>query len=285
MTAGASARRGVLVVVAAITLFACVDVLSKMLGQRMPVAIVIWARFVLFVPIALALAWRPGRGIVWRSGQPWLQLLRSVMLPLQMGLFISAFAALPLADVHAVGSAAPLLVTALSVPLLGETVDWRRWCAVLAGFAGVLLIVRPGFAEVTLPILYVVGGTSLWACYQIVLKVVGRTDGAVTSGVWSAVIGSVVTSVAAWFAWTPPDASGWGLLAAAALVGGLGHIVYSRAFNLAPASTLQPFNYLLLVYGAFFGWLVFGDVPDPRTIAGATIVVCAGLYTFRRAQA
>ena len=112
MTAGASARRGVLVVVAAITLFACVDVLSKMLGQRMPVAIVIWARFVLFVPIALALAWRPGRGIVWRSGQPWLQVLRSVMLPLQMGLFISAFAALPLADVHAVGSAAPLLVTA-----------------------------------------------------------------------------------------------------------------------------------------------------------------------------
>lgn len=285
MTAGASARRGVLVVVAAITLFACVDVLSKMLGQRMPVAIVIWARFVLFVPIALALAWRPGRGIVWRSGQPWLQVLRSVMLPLQMGLFISAFAALPLADVHAVGSAAPLLVTALSVPLLGEHVDWRRWCAVLAGFAGVLLIVRPGFAEVTLPILYVVGGTSLWACYQIVLKVVGRTDNAVTSGVWSAVIGSVVTSVAAWFAWTPPDASGWGLLAAAALVGGLGHIVYSRAFNLAPASTLQPFNYLLLVYGAFFGWLVFGDVPDPRTIAGATIVVCAGLYTFRRAQA
>ncbi len=285
MTAGASARRGVLVVVAAITLFACVDVLSKMLGQRMPVAIVIWARFVLFVPIALALAWRPGRGIVWRSGQPWLQVLRSVMLPLQMGLFISAFAALPLADVHAVGSAAPLLVTALSVPLLGEHVDWRRWCAVLAGFAGVLLIVRPGFAEITLPILYVVGGTSLWACYQIVLKVVGRTDNAVTSGVWSAVIGSVVTSVAAWFAWTPPDASGWGLLAAAALVGGLGHIVYSRAFNLAPASTLQPFNYLLLVYGAFFGWLVFGDVPDPRTIAGATIVVCAGLYTFRRAQA
>lgn len=285
MTAGASMRRGILVVVAAITLFACVDVLSKILGHRMPVAIVIWARFVLFVPIALALAWRPGRGIVWRSGQPWLQLLRSVMLPLQMWLFISAFAALPLADVHAVGSAAPLLVTALSVPLLGEHVDWRRWCAVLAGFAGVLLIVRPGFAEVTLPILYVVGGTSLWACYQIVLKVVGRTDGAVTSGVWSAVVGSVVSSVAAWFVWTPPDASGWGLLAAAALVGGLGHIVYSRAFNLAPASTLQPFNYLLLVYGAFFGWLVFGDVPDPRTIAGATIVVCAGLYTFRRSQA
>ena len=195
--------------VSAITLFAGVDVLSKILGNRMPVAIVIWARFVLFVPLSLALAWRPGRGVVWRSGQPWLQVLRAAMLPVQMWLFISAFAALPLSEVHAIGAAAPLLVTALSVPFLGERVGWRRWCAVLAGFGGVLLIVRPGFKEISLPMLYVVAGASLWACYQIVLKVVGRTDNAATTGVWTAIVGSAMSSVAAWFVWSIRAPSTW----------------------------------------------------------------------------
>ncbi|MFZ9633306.1 MAG: EamA family transporter, partial [Alphaproteobacteria bacterium] len=116
------------------------------------------------------------------------------------------------------------------------------------------------------------------------LKVVGRTDGAATTGVWTAVVGAAFSSFAAWFAWTPPDATGWALLVAAAIVGGVGHIVYSQAFNLAPASTLQPFNYLLLVYAAVLGWLFFGDVPDPWTIGGAAVVVCAGLYTFHRAR-
>jgi drug/metabolite transporter (DMT)-like permease len=282
--ADGAARRGIAVILAAITLFACVDVLSKILGNRMPVALVIWARFVIFVPVALALAWRPGRGIVWRSAYPRLQLLRALILPAQMWLWVSAFAALPLAEVHAIGAAAPLMVTALSVPLLGERVGWRRWGAVLAGFAGVMLIVRPGFAEFRLPMLYVMAGAVCWAFYQIVLKIVGRADSAATTGVWTAVVGSLASSVAAWFVWVPPDAAGWGLLVAAAVVGGAGHIVYSQAFNLAPASTLQPFNYLLLVYAAVFGWLIFGDVPDAWTIGGASLVVAAGLYTFQRAR-
>jgi drug/metabolite transporter (DMT)-like permease len=284
MTAAASTRRGIAVVLVAISLFACVDVLSKILGNRMPVALVIWARFVIFVPVALALAWRPGRGILWRSAYPRLQLLRALILPVQMWLWVSAFAALPLAEVHAIGSAGPLLVTALSVPLLGERVGWRGWLAVLAGFCGVLLIVRPGFAEFRLPMLYVVAGAACWAFYQIVLKKVGRADSAATTGVWTAVVGSLASSLAAWFVWVPPDPVGWALLTAAAVVGGAGHIVYSHAFNLAPASTLQPFNYLLLVYAAIFGWTIFGDVPDAWTIGGAALVVAAGLYTFQRAR-
>jgi drug/metabolite transporter (DMT)-like permease len=280
----AATRRGIAVVAVAITLFACVDVLSKVLGNLMPVAIVIWARFVLFVPVALALAWRPGRGVVWRSAHHGLQVVRALVLPVQMWLYVSAFAALPLADVHAIGAAAPLLVTALSVLILGERVGWRRWAAVVVGFAGVLMIVRPGFAEFRLPMLYVAGGASLWACYQIILKMIGRDDSAATTGVWTAVIGSLASSVAAWFVWMPPDATGWALLAAAAVVGGAGHIVYSHAFNLAPASTLQPFNYLLLVYAAALGWLLFGDAPDSWTIGGAALVVAAGLYTFRQAR-
>ena len=279
---GAGVGRGIAVALVAITLFAAVDVCSKLLGQRMSPIQVVCVRFVLFVPVAVALAMRRGEGLVWRSGMPGLQVFRSLLLPVQMWFYISAFAALPLADVQAIGASAPLLVTALSVPLLGERVGWRRWSAVMVGFAGVVLIVRPGFAEFRLPMLYVVAGTTCWAFYQIILKVVGRVDSAATTGLWTAVIGSLSSSIACAFVWTTPDATGWWLLMAAALTGGLGHIVYSHAFSLAPASTLQPFNYLLLVYAAIFGWLVFGDVPDGWTAVGAGLVVASGLYTFHR---
>jgi drug/metabolite transporter (DMT)-like permease len=279
---GAATRNGIVVAILALTLFAVLDVVSKILGQQMSVIQMIWVRFLIFVPFALALAWRPGTGIAWRSGMPWMQTFRVVVLLVEMWFFLSAFALIPLADAHAIGAAAPLLVTALSVPLLGEKVGWRRWAAVAVGFAGMLLVVRPGFTAFSWPMLYAVAGAVLWAVYQIVLKIVGRTDGAATTGLWTAVLGAALTSLVGPFVWSPPDTQGWVLLVAAALVGGIGHLVYSQAFNMAPASVLQPFTYLLLVYAAIFGWLIFGDVPDRWTVAGATLIVASGLYTFHR---
>ena len=276
------ARLGIAVALAAITMFALLDVVSKVLGARMSVVQILWVRFVLFVPLALALAWRPGTGIAWRSGAPWLQVLRVVVLLVEMWFFLTAFALIPLADAHAIGASAPLLVTALSVPFLGERVGWRRWTAIGVGFVGMLVVVRPGFAEFSVPMLYAVAGAVLWAVYQVLLKIVGRVDGAATSGVWTAAIGAILLSAIGPFAWTTPDAGDWTLLVVAALLGGVGHIAYSHAFNLAPASTLQPFAFLLLVYAALFGWLFFGDVPDLWTVAGATLIVASGLYTFHR---
>jgi drug/metabolite transporter (DMT)-like permease len=278
----ASTRAGILLVVVGITMFAVLDVLSKILGQSLSVVQIIWVRFLLFVPFALALAWRPGQGIAWRSATPALQAIRAVVLLVEMWFFLSAFAAIPLADAHAIGAFAPLLVTALSVPFLGERVGWRRWAAIGVGFGGIMLILRPGFAELTLPILYAVVGALLWAVYQILLKIVGRRDSAATTGVWTAAIGAVGASAIGPFFWTAPDAQGWMLLVIAAFLGGAGHIVYSKAFTLAPASVLQPFTYLLLVYAALFGWLLFGDIPDRWTLAGAALVVASGLYTIHR---
>jgi len=123
---GAASRNGILVAILALTMFAVLDVISKILGQEMSVIQMIWVRFVLFVPFALAMAWRPGAGIAWRSAMPWLQVFRVVLLLVEMWFFLSAFALIPLADAHAIGAAAPLLVTALSVPLLGEKVGQPR---------------------------------------------------------------------------------------------------------------------------------------------------------------
>lgn len=280
----AATRRGMVVAVVAIMMFAGIDVCSKLLGAQMPVIQVIWLRFVFFLPIAVLLAYRPGRGITWRTNRPWLHVFRVVLLVVEMWFFIAAFAAMPLADVHSIGAIAPLLVTALSVPILGERVGWRRWAAIGVGFIGVLVILRPGTTAVGLPAVYALIGASLWAFYQVVLRIVGRYDAAATTALWTAVIGALSSSLVGPFFWEVPSASGWMLLGAVTLLGGFGHTIYSRAFTLAPASTLQPFTYLLLVFATLFGWLIFGDVPDRWTIAGASLIVASGLYTFHRTR-
>ncbi|MBL8700423.1 MAG: DMT family transporter [Alphaproteobacteria bacterium] len=271
-----------LLAVFAILMFAGIDVGSKLLGSRMPVIQIIWLRFVFFIPLAVLLAYRPGGGVQWRSRRPWLQVVRVLILVVEMWFFIAAFAAMPLADVHAIGAIAPLLVTALSVPFLGERVGWRRWAAVGVGFLGMMVILRPGFTAIGLATIYAVVGASLWAVYQIVLRVIGRIDSAETTALWTTLVGAAATSLVGPVFWTPPDAAGWLILVAVTLLGGFGHMVYSRAFTLAPASTLQPFTYLLLVFATLFGWLIFGDLPDVVTMMGAALIVASGLYTFHR---
>ena len=277
----AATGRGVAVMCLGMLLFSIVDVLNKSLAD-LPVVQIIWVRFLVFMPIAAAMAWRPRRGIAWRSNRPGLQLLRSAVLVVEMGMFVWAVKLLPLADVQAISASAPLLVTALAVPLLGEQVGWRRWCAVGAAFLGVMVIVRPGFQQFDAAMLVALAGTLLWAVYQLMLRLVGREDGATTTALWSAVVGAGLTSLVAPAAWVAPDARGWALLAAVAITGSFSHTVVNKAFRLAPAATLQPFTYLMLVFATLFGWLVFGQLPDAWTVAGALVIVASGLYAFHR---
>ncbi len=281
-SAEAASARGVAVMVAGMLLFSIVDLFNKLLGETLPVVQIIWVRYLVFVPLAAAMAWRPGAGIAWRSKRPAVQLLRSAVLVVEMAMFVWAVKLLPLADVQAIAAVSPLLVTALAVPLLGEFVGWRRWVAVTIGFVGELVFVRPGFGVFDGRVLIPLAGTALWAVYQVLLRKVGRDDGAATSALWSAVVGAALTSLVAPAEWVAPDASGWILLAAVAVTGSFSHTVVNKAFTLAPAASLQPCTYLMLVFATLFGWLVFAQVPDFWTIAGATIVVASGLYAFHR---
>ena len=282
MTPSSSTRQGITVMVIGLFLFAWLDVVNKLLGPLMPVTQILWVRFLAFVPIACLMAWRPGQGVAWRTPQPWLQAVRGLLLVAEMGLFVWAFRIMHLADVQAIAAVTPLMVIALSVPMLGETVGWRRWSAVAVGFVGVLLIVRPGFQIIGLGTLIVLAGAALFALYQILLRMVGRTDGAGTSAVWLAMMGAIATSFVAPFDWVWPTLEGWWLLAAAAILGALGHTIYSKAFVLAPAAVLQPFNYLMLVFAVILGWLIFDHLPDMWTFMGAGLIVASGLYAFHR---
>jgi drug/metabolite transporter (DMT)-like permease len=282
MTPSSSTRQGITVMVIGLFLFAWLDVVNKLLGPLMPVTQILWVRFLAFVPIACLMAWRPGQGVAWRTPQPWLQAVRGLLLVAEMGLFVWAFRIMHLADVQAIAAVTPLMVIALSVPMLGETVGWRRWSAVAVGFVGVLLIVRPGFQIIGLGTLIVLVGAALFALYQILLRMVGRTDGAGTTAVWSAMMGAIATSCVAPFDWVWPTLEGWWLLAAAAILGALGHTIYSKAFVLAPAAVLQPFNYLMLVFAVILGWLIFDHLPDMWTFMGAGLIVASGLYAFHR---
>lgn len=278
----AGVGRGMAIALLSVLMFSGVDVFNKLLGQTMPVAQIVWLRFLGYVPIAILMAYRPGAGVAWRSARPGLQALRAVILVVEMGLFVGSLQYIQIADMQAIGAAAPLIVVALSVPLLGEPVGWRRWLAVALGFVGVLVVLRPGFQDLNAGGAMALAGTVLWALYQILLRIVGRVDGAATTALWTATVGAASATLAAPFVWQPPTAWEWVLVTGAVVIGAAGHTLYSRAFVLAPAAAIQPLNYGLLVFAVPFGWLFFGDLPDAWMLTGAALIVGSGLYAFHR---
>jgi drug/metabolite transporter (DMT)-like permease len=170
----------------------------------------------------------------------------------------------------------------LSVPLLGERVGWRRWSAVLVGFVGVLLIIRPGFAKIEPPMLIALLGASMWAAYQIMVRLCARQDRPETTALWTAMVGLGLTSLIGPAVWVWPDVKGWLMLAAIATLGSLSHIAFIRALGMTAPSRLQPFNYSLFVWAVAVGYGFFGDIPDRWTFAGAALIICSGIYAWHR---
>lgn len=268
---------------AAMLLMACMDAISKHLATQYSVPQILAVRFAIFTLFALALARPHSLRAAFRTHHPWLQVTRSLIIAIEVGVFVLAFRYLPLADAHAIAGIAPLLVTALAVPLLGEHVGPRRWAAVAAGFVGLLIIIRPGVTALDPAALIPLGGAFLWALYQILMRRVSRDDAA-TSMLYMAVVGAVVMGSLAPFFWRPPDAEGWLFLILLGVVGSLGHYILIQAFRAAPASVLQPFHYTVLLWATVIGYLVFGDFPDTWTIAGGVLIAVSGLYAFYREQ-
>lgn len=274
-------KSGIAWILLATFLFTSLDATAKYLTQSYPVEQVVWARF--FFHMAVLVVWLRGAFALYlRTGALWLQVLRSALMLITNVLFFFAVRTLPLADVVAVMFIGPLLVTALSSPLLGEYVGPRRWTAVVIGFIGALVIVRPGSGVVDGVALLPLLAAFTNALYTITTRRVSTVDPMMTTLVFTGLLGAIVSTAAMPLVWVTPDLPGWTLMVLAGVLGAFGHLAFIRALGKSSPATLAPFSYTVLVWSTGYGYLVFGDLPDMWTGVGAAIIVASGLYVFHR---
>ena len=273
---------GALLTMLAMLCFAAMDAMSKWLVADYAVGQMMWIRYALLCLFVWFLVRRRGLVATFKTRRPGLQIVRSLVAVIEGGMFVLAFRYLPLADTHAIAATSPLIVIALGVLFLGEKADLARWLAVGAGFAGVLLIVRPGFRNFDWPVLLPLLGAVLWAGYQVMTRLASRHDSPDTSLLWSAAVALVATSFVGPLDWKWPTASAWALMVVIASIGAVAHYALIKALDFAEAGAVQPYSYTLLVWAALLGAVVFGDVPDGWTLVGAAIVVASGLYSWHR---
>jgi len=264
-------------------LFALLDGSAKWLVQSVPVLVVVWLRFLTHTLIASALLF-PMRGLALVRTQHlrW-HLVRGLMFVAMTGMNFSALQYLQLTVTASIFFMVPILVALMSVPLLGERLDARRWVAIIAGFAGVLVVVRPGSEAFHPAILLALANAVLYAFFNMMTRKLAAYDPPETIQFLPAVVASVVLAPFALAAWESPAGwFEWFVLCMMGIFGGSGHYLLAMAHRYAPASTLAPFLYQQILYMALFGYLVFGNVPDKETWIGAAIVVASGLYLFSR---
>jgi len=248
-----------------------------------PHQIVFFRQGVAFLFVLLLFAPRHGLRIV-VPRRPGLQVVRGLFGIVSSILYFTGLASLPLANAAAITFTMPLAVTALSVPLLGEKVGVRRWTAVMVGFAGAMIVIRPGLdATAQTASLLIAGSAMCSAMYQIFTRKLAGQDHAETTNIWSGLVGFVVVCMLIPFVWrTPVGLYVWVMFVALGLIGGMAHYFLTMAFERGPASLLSPFGYLQLVGATVLGYVLFDQLPDGWTWFGASIIVAAGLYVAHR---
>lgn len=276
------ASLGIGLLVLAELVFATMDTVAKHLSQEMPVGMVVWGRYAFNFAFMLPFLLRRHPSEVLRVQRLGLVLFRGVQLLAATACFFTAIRYIPLADAVAIGFVAPLFVVALSVPLLGERVGPRRWTAVLIGLGGTLVIVRPGFAEGHWAYGLVIVLAFIFATFVINTRILTRTERPVSMLFYTTLVGATGASLILPFVWQTPTLEQWGLMAVMGALGGCSHLLLIHAYRVATASLLAPFQYAQIVFAGFYGWLVFGDVPDAWVIGGTAILVGSGLYVLRR---
>lgn len=274
--------RGVLMMCFAVACFAAMNTFIKELRiAELPLAEIIWGRYFFHTIIVLCLF--PKRIPTLLSGSDkGLQIARSILVLLATACMFTAVGFMPLADAVAITFIAPLLITALSVPFLGERVGVRRWIAVFVGFLGMLVIIRPGSGIFQLAAFLPIAVTVFYAVYQIITRLISHRTDPINSVFYTAIVGGVVMSAIVPFFWQTPTLQEWGMLAGAGLLGGLGHWAIILAYQRAEAPLVAPFAYTELVWATILGLTFFGDFPDLWTFIGAAIIAASGIYILHR---
>lgn len=276
--------RGILAVVFAFLAFAVMDAVAKQLmGSLHPVQVV-WARYASQTALIVLLL-APRLRLMARTENPGLQLVRSALLFAATLLFFGGLSMMRFAEAAALMQTAPLFITVLAVPLLGERVGWRRWAGVGVGLMGGLIIIRPGL-DVFQPAAFLpLGAAVCLAAYQVTTRMLSAADRIGTTMLYTAGVGTLVATLAVPLFWTAPTLPQTGLMALMGLIAVAGHLSLVYGLGQAQASVLAPFNYSSLIWATLFGYLFFAELPDAATVAGAVLVVAAGLYVWQRERA
>jgi drug/metabolite transporter (DMT)-like permease len=271
---------GIGMMLAAVALFAFGDTIGKLIVASYSVGQLLLLRGAAALFVLSPSIWRQ-RGEFERLQRPWLQLLRVILSTLEVAAFFLATVYLPLADVITYYLACPIFVTALSAIVLREKVGWRRWSAILIGFCGVLIALRPSAQMVTWPAMIALSGSMTFAVLMLITRSLRATSDVALASMQF--MGSFVLGfVLAPFGWTPPTLSSLSLFIAAGCVSVGALLCNNRSLKLAPASVVAPYQYSMIIWAVMFGYAVFGDVPSIATLIGAAVIIGAGFYIFWR---
>jgi drug/metabolite transporter (DMT)-like permease len=275
---------GITLMVLTTFVFAVQDGLSRHLASEYNVMMVVMIRYWFFAAFVIAIAKRHAGGLraAAKTSQPVLQAIRGLLLAAEICVMIVAFTILGLVESHAVFTCYPLLVAALSGPVLGESVGWRRWSAIGVGFIGVLIILQPGMNVFNPAAIIPLIAAAMFAVYGLLTRYVGRKDKTATSFFWTGVTGSIAMTVAGIWFWEPMIATDWIFMGCLCITGVTGHWLLIRCYEVAEASAVQPFAYLQLVFASIIGISIFGEDVRTNVAIGAALIVAAGLFTFWR---
>ena len=279
-------RKGILLMVLTTFIFAVMDAISRQLAAEYNTVMVIMIRYWFFAAFVVSVASRASGGLraAVRSDRLAIQIFRGVLLAAEIVIMVAGFVLLGLVEAHAVFACYPLLIAALSGPVLGEQVGWRRWAAIGVGFVGILVILRPGVTVFSPEALVPLAAALAFALYGLLTRYVGRTDSAATSFFWTGVAGAVVLTPPGLWLWEPMAPVHWIWMALLCVLAAIGHFCLIKVYEIAEASAVQPFAYLQLVFATLIGVFILGETLEPLTALGATITVSAGVFTLIRAR-
>ena len=262
-------------------LFAAVDTGAKFLTDGLHPVQIVWTRQLGLLFGAFVLIAMQGRAI-FRTSHPRLQLARGCVAAGSASFFIMAVVHVPLADAVAISFVAPFMVTVLGALVLREPVGLRRWAAVTLGFIGTLIVMRPGLGVMHPAAALVILAAFLFAIRQIISRALSDTDKTATTVVYTALVASAILTVPLPFYWRSPSTDQMMLLAFIAVVAGVAEVFVIKALETGLAVVIAPVHYTMLIWGTFYGWLIFGQLPDAWTWVGTLIIIATGLYMLRR---
>lgn len=275
--------RGILSMLAAVSTFAVMDVMLKLLVESYPAIQVTFLRGAASVPLVIGANILFGR---WRDLTPvrWqLHLVRGFLSVVLLWCFVYAVGQLSLANAYTIFMSAPLLITALSVPMLREQVGWRQWIAVLVGLAGVIIVLKPsGAGLVTIGGLAALASAVGYALNAITIRILSRTDTSAATVMWSLLLLTIFSGLAASIRWVPVRWEHWPLIVSLGISGAIGQYFITEAFRRAPPPVVAPLEYTALAWGMFFDWLLWTTAPSLRMLTGAFIIVASGVYVINR---